>query len=151
MYKKSSADSKAAPVPYNIKIDVMLKMLGVTFILMCLMVLGCATTPDMRLSNDALTYLEKGDYKTAEEKLTEALEINPDNPYALLNMGVTYSNTNRFKEAREMFLKVIDIGDNTRVAASNKDWAMGITLIDLAVENLSIIELEKGNVSMLED
>ena len=149
MFKEWIAYSEASPVPDNGKIDVMLKTLGVSLIFMCLMVLGCATlSMDTSLSNDAFTSIEKGDYNAAEEQLTKALEINPNNPYALMNMGVTYLNTNRIEEARKMFQKVIDIGGDHRVAKSNHDWATEFTLTEVARDNLSLINY---NISLLRD
>ena len=47
------------------------------------------------------------DYQSAEKYLAEALALNPENPYALLNKGVVYENTDRKPQAIAMYQKVI--------------------------------------------
>ncbi len=53
---------------------------------------GCATTgSDMAYSNQGFEELSKHNYTKAEEYLEKALEINSNNAYAILNMGVCLS------------------------------------------------------------
>ena len=42
----------------------------------------------MMLSDQGFELLEAEDYETAEDYFKRALEINPDNPYALLNSTI---------------------------------------------------------------
>jgi cell division septation protein DedD len=70
--------------------------------------MGCAGK-DMKLTTQGSEAIFMNDYKNAEKYLNEALALNPENPYALLNMGVVYENTDRQEQAIAMYQKVIDI------------------------------------------
>ena len=100
---------------------------------------GCATLhEDMRLSNQGLEQISKGNYQEAEKYLERALSINPDNPYAILNMGVVYHNTGRKVQAREMYKKVISLSKMENAQQSNEEWALGKDLVEIAKRNLEI-------------
>ncbi len=102
--------------------------------------LACATTTrDMTYSNLGFEELSKKNYGAAEEYLSKALEYNPDNPYAILNMGVVYQNTGRPDKAREMYQKVIEMNTKANAEKSNKDWAVGKELSDIAKKNLATL------------
>ncbi|MDD5168925.1 MAG: tetratricopeptide repeat protein [Syntrophales bacterium] len=107
------------------------------FALVCL-VFGCAATisKDMQLSEQGFEYLNKGNYVEAEKYYDQALAENPNNPYAILNLGVIYQNTKRIPKAKEMYQKVIKLNPTDIVAKSNKEGAAGKTLVDLAKDNL---------------
>ncbi|MCX5878996.1 MAG: tetratricopeptide repeat protein, partial [Deltaproteobacteria bacterium] len=62
--------------------------------MLCFILGGCATQ-DMELSNEGFQEISRKNYGQAEVNLKKALSINPDNPYALLNMGVVYQETGR--------------------------------------------------------
>ena len=101
---------------------------------------GCATTTsDMAYSDRGFEELSKHSYQKAEEYLEKALEINPNNPYAILNMGVVYQNTGRPEKAREMYNKVIEMDSKAAASRSNKDWAVGKELADIARKNLQTL------------
>jgi len=98
---------------------------------------GCATASmDMAYSNRGFEELSKNNYEKAEEYLERALAINPDNAYALLNMGVVYQNTGRLDKAREMYNRVIELNRKAVAEKSNKDWAQGKDLNEIAKKNL---------------
>jgi len=103
---------------------------------------ACAATltEDDRLSEQGFQELSGRDYREAERFLDEALSLNPDNPYALLNMGVVYQNTGRMEEAQEMYEKVIALVPEAKATVSNKSSAVGKPLAELARENLVILE-----------
>ena len=90
----------------------------------------------MRLSNKGLGEIKKGNYQEAEKHLQKALSIKPDNPYAVLNMGVVYFNTDRKEQAREMFNKVLSLADKEKAQKSNGNWAIGKELVEIAKGNL---------------
>ena len=103
------------------------------------MLVGCATLhEDMRLSNQGLEQISKGNYQQAEEYLERALSMNPNNPYAILNMGVVYHNTGRKVQAREMYNKVLSFSIIEKVQISNEEWAVGNDLVGVAKRNLEI-------------
>jgi general secretion pathway protein D len=103
------------------------------------MVAGCVTflqSEDMRLSNKGLKEVKKGNFQEAEKYLQKALSIKPDNPYAVLNMGVVYFNTDRKEQARENFNKVISIAEKENAQDSNENWAVGKELVEISKRNL---------------
>jgi Flp pilus assembly protein TadD len=79
---------------------------------------GCAEK-DVVLSNRGFEEISKGHYGEAETHLKKALMLNPNNPYALLNMGVVYHETGRFEKAREMYERVIALQPGERANLSN--------------------------------
>lgn len=106
---------------------------------------ACASTltEDDRLSEQGFQELSGRNYREAERFLDEALSLNPDNPYALLNMGVVYQNTGRMEEAKEMYEKVIALAPEGKATVSNKGSAVGKPLAELARENLIILEKQR--------
>ena len=106
-------------------------------LILSVVLIGCVSwREDMRLSNKGLDQINEGNYQKAEEYLQRALKINPDNSYAILNMGVVYYETGRKDQAREMFLKVLDIAQKEKASHSNKDWAVGKDVVEIAKKNL---------------
>jgi len=104
---------------------------------------GCCTmaiTKDMQLSNQSLEHIINQDYAKAESDLNEALEVNPNNPYAVLNMGVVYQNTNRSDKAKAMYEKVIKLNPEETASKSNLDKFRGKSLVDIAKENLKTLQ-----------
>jgi len=94
---------------------------------------GCAgLSADMRLSNRGYENILSRDYTQAEKHLAEALAINPDNPYALINMGVVYENTGREAQAREMYEKARAVGSREVPSRTSQDWAKDKSLAEIA-------------------
>ena len=91
---------------------------------------------DTRLSNLAYDDLLKRDYQQAEKYLEEALALNPNNPYALLNMGVVYQRTGRIPEARIMYMKVIAHNPEVLAVKASSEKSSGQSLADIAAKNL---------------
>jgi general secretion pathway protein D len=110
-------------------------------LMMSVMLVGCVSLrEDMRLSNKGLGEIKDGHYQEAEKYLQRALSINPDNPYAILNMGVVYYETGRKEQAREMFNKVLSIAEQEKAEQSNQDWAVGRDVTEIAKKNLENME-----------
>ena len=110
-------------------------------VLIVVLLAGCATiSEDLRLSDLGFQELSKGNYEQAEKYLIKALEINPFNPYAILNLGVVYQNTGRLEKAREAYHYVISLHAEDTVAVSNDPAAIGKSLEDIARENLSKLQ-----------
>ncbi len=98
---------------------------------------GCMTK-DMRVMDKGFKCLNDNDLVKAEEYFNESLAINTNNLYAILNLGVVYEKTGRNKEAREMYVKVINSGVQDKVgAATGEEDKSGMALIDIAKENLA--------------
>jgi len=108
-------------------------------ILIIVMVAGCVNflrSEDMRLSDKGLKEIKKGNYQEAEKYLQKTLSTKPDNPYAVLNMGVVYFNTDRKEQARENFNKVLSLAEKEKAQESNENWAVGKELVEIAKRNL---------------
>ncbi len=110
-------------------------------LLLIVLAVGCATGKgmvynDMQLADQGFEALDQGRYGDAENYLDKALAINPNNPYALLNLGVVYENTRRFSKAKVMYEKVIQLNPPNIAGRSNLVGRAGKTLVDLAKENL---------------
>jgi general secretion pathway protein D len=119
-----------------------MKRIGGVFTIFILLVLsaGCATeSKDMAYMNRGFDELSNRNFQKAEEYLEKALSINPNNAYAILNIGVVYQNTQRPEKAREMYNKVIELESKSPASRSNKDWAIGGKLSDIAKKNLETL------------
>ncbi len=97
-------------------------------------------TEDMRLSDLGYQFLEAKDYDKAKHYLEQALEINPDNPYALLNMGVIYEAQGKRDEAIKMYEKVITLNPEDRAFESTDAEKIGHKLSDIATDNLKRLQ-----------
>ncbi len=93
-------------------------------------------TEDMRLSDQGFELLEVEDYDTAQDYFEKALEINPDNPYALLNLGVVYDVKGEREKAIRMYEKVIQLDPDDRATLSTNPEETGNRLVDIAKDNL---------------
>jgi hypothetical protein len=108
---------------------------------------GCATQ-DMELSNEGFQSISEKNYGQAETSLEKALSINPDNPYALLNMGVVYQETGRLSKARQMYEKVIALQPKEVAEQSNTGSFAGKGLADIARENLKLLEAKEAELTV---
>ena len=107
-------------------------------IILPLITAGCASS-DQNLANKGFTAIENGHYADAERMLTEAVQQNPENPYALLNLGTVYQRTGRFDQARDLFEKVIAMNAQQNPTKRSKfveDWK---NLKQIAEDNLKTL------------
>jgi len=103
-----------------------------------LLLSACAST-DQRLADKGFEAIENGQLADAERVLTEALDSNPDNPYALLNLGAVYQRTGRFDQAREMFERVVALDPQEVPARRSKFVQASKTLREIAEDNLKTL------------
>ena len=117
-------------------------MKRVRIILIVLFFLGISACillkEDARLVNQGYNSLVNGNVGEAEQQFNAALEVNPDNPYAMLNLGVIYAHTGREELARAMYWKVIesDASNSTYPARVGEDGMKGQSLKKIAETNL---------------
>ncbi len=97
---------------------------------------GCVTK-DMRVMDKGFECLDNDDLVKAEAYFNESLAINPDNPYAMLNLGVVYEKTGRNAEAKAMYSKLINSGSRDKA---------GKTTGDNSKSGMALIEMAKGNL-----
>ncbi len=91
---------------------------------------------DMRLSGLGFLHLQAKEYDKAREYYEMALEINPNNPYAILNMGVIYEMEGDKDKAAEMYNRLIDLDPDERAFISTDSTQTGRRLTDIARDNL---------------
>ena len=72
----------------------------------------------MQWADLGYTSLEKGDYDQAKKYLSKSLQINPDNAYALINMGVIYGKESNKVLAATMYERVIALNSQEKAASS---------------------------------
>jgi Flp pilus assembly protein TadD len=95
---------------------------------------------DMTLTNEGYQEMLDQNYEKAEAFFDLALSVNPENPYALLNLGVVYHNTGRIEQAKQMYRKVIDLKPTLKAKNSTNNDFKGKTLSEIAKKNLRAIE-----------
>ena len=116
----------------------MRKLNVMVFVAIAVLMFGCSmVAKDVQLTETGFQQLQANELEAAEQSFVEALNHNPNNPYAMLNLGVVYQNTNRIDQAVEMYQQVIDRNGPETVGKSTKEGNAGKTLVDLAKANLS--------------
>ena len=106
-----------------------------------LLLVGCAST-DMLHVNRGYEAINGGRLVEAEQHLASALEVNPDNPYTLLNLGYVYQHTGRYDAAREMYRGVIALDSGDRPSKVSVDSLKGLSVVELAQRNLAMLPAE---------
>jgi len=110
-----------------------MKQISLLALFMLGILAGCTgLSKDMQLSEKGFQSMSQGDYQQAESYLQQALAINPNNPYALLNLGVVYQNSGQYQNARELYEKLIELNPNATASNSNITQAKGKTLVEIA-------------------
>jgi tetratricopeptide (TPR) repeat protein len=99
---------------------------------------GCVSR-DMRLVNKGFSAIERGQLVEAEKVLLEAVQANPNNPYALLDLGTVYQRTDRFDQARVMFEKVIALDSKQKPTKHSQSVNGAKTLREIAEDNLKML------------
>ena len=101
---------------------------------------GCATSPhvsqDIFLVEQGFEELSNRNYLEAEAYLRAALDINPNNPYTLLNLGVVFQDTGRTKEAVQTYQRVLELNPEETAVKSNREGYSGKKIVEIARENL---------------
>lgn len=93
------------------------------------------------LADIGFAKLQNKEFEKAKGYFNQALKINPDNPYALINMGIIYEHEMDNVQAAEMYRQVLDLagrGGSEDGAGEGVDAA----LQNVARENLK--QLEQG-------
>ena len=80
--------------------------------------------------------LQVGDFSKAKMLFLKVLEIDPANPFAMMNMGVIYEKEGRNDLAIKMYQEIIAGGSDAVADKTNDPDKTGMTLRELAMENL---------------
>jgi tetratricopeptide (TPR) repeat protein len=111
-----------------------------SLIAIMIIAVACASLDEGDYLQEGYEMMTQGNYIKAEEYFTKVLDINPNNPYALLNLGVVYQNTNRMEQAKAMYNKVIALGATDMPHEVTQATAKGKSLVQIAKDNLSTLE-----------
>ncbi len=115
--------------------------------------IGCATTPPGMSENDAgFKLANAGQYSQAESYFLRALEANPNNPYALANLGQVYEMSGRFSQSREMYQRLLNVPPNAQPNVLRK-FGQGIndeteSFHDMAERNLASMKDKADNTNV---
>ena len=107
-----------------------------------LLLVGCATA-DMRLVNRSYEAINQSKLVEAEQHLESALEINPDNPYTLLNMGYVFQQSGRYDEARVMYQRLIALHSDEKPGKVLVESLKGYSFAELAQRNLAMLPADE--------
>lgn len=113
--------------------------LGVT--MAALFVAGCASGPSAELRK-GWELMVAEDYAAARDQYEAVLVEYPNNPYALLNLGVAYHRLGETERARANYQAAIEHGGNaevTQVAEETGVDSRTSTVADLARQNLEAL------------
>ncbi len=91
------------------------------------------------LADMGFAKLQKGEYDKAKAYFNQALKINPDNPYALINLGVVYEHEGKPGEAAEKYRQVLNLAGQ-EVGEGEEPQAVEQALQNAARENLRHLE-----------
>jgi len=89
--------------------------------------------------------LMEGELQEAKEFFEEALEIDSQNPYALMNLGVVYEKELHPQQALIMYRAAAATGSEKIAEESSDPEATGRTIVELALEHIERIE-NKGAI-----
>ncbi|MGW8194162.1 MAG: type II secretion system secretin GspD [Desulforhopalus sp.] len=88
--------------------------------------------------------LQANELTGARDYFMKALEIDPKNPFALMNMGVVYEKEGQPELALRMYQAVVDSGSVAVADASSDPDKVGVSLTELAQESIERITLGSG-------
>ncbi len=91
---------------------------------------------DMEWCQMGYEYILEKRYDLAKECMEEALKINPENAFALLNMGTIYTFEGENEQAVKLYEKVIALNSNDVAKSCTDKYGKGRKIIDIAIKNL---------------
>lgn len=93
--------------------------------------------------------VEKGFQKLQEDHIDEAqeyfqtaLQDDPGNPYALINMGVVSERQGNTREALHYYQSVITLGSKDTATSASDPEKRGAPLVQIAMENIERLQSE---------
>lgn len=69
-------------------------------------------------------FFDEGKYEEAVKNYSRALNIEPENIDALINIGLAYRHLEKYDKAIEYYDKVLEIESNNKVAINNIGWSL---------------------------
>lgn len=97
----------------------------------------------VKLTEIGYQKLQNNEIQGAKEYFKEALEVNPSNPYALINLGVVYEREGKKEMAIDTYQQVIMSSSGiSSTGATSKDGE-GLPLLQVARENIQRLRGDK--------
>ena len=94
----------------------------------------------VKLADIGYEKLAGGQNLAAKDYFMESLEIDPNNPFALINLGVLFEKEQAYPQAIQMYQRVIDTG-TYEVARSPEGYeGIDISLVQIARENIAHVK-----------
>ncbi|WP_136796474.1 type II secretion system secretin GspD [Desulfosediminicola ganghwensis] len=90
----------------------------------------------MILTERGFEYLVQERNVEAREYFEEALELDPENPYTLLNIGVIEEREGNYPAAAQYYQKVITTGTTATALEASDSSKEGLSLVQIARENI---------------
>ncbi|OQX20313.1 MAG: type II secretion system protein GspD [Desulfobulbaceae bacterium A2] len=91
----------------------------------------------LRLVEQGFARMQGEDFDGAGQFFLEALKLTPDNPYALLNLGVIRERQGKTEEAIRLYRRVLTLNGPELAERASEPGAAGKRLVDIARENLA--------------
>lgn len=102
---------------------------------------GCAS---QEIANDkmriAVDWKKQGDMTMYRNLVNEAYQADPNNPFALNDMGTIAESEGRYKDAEGFYNKALANAGDKRVSVSDVKADQGMLLKDLVAQNLKNIQ-----------
>jgi general secretion pathway protein D len=84
--------------------------------------------------------LQQKEYGAAKGYFLQALKIDPENPYALINMGIIYEHEQQPHKAEEIYKQVLELADSRQDTTESGHTPEDQALLNTARENLRKIK-----------
>jgi tetratricopeptide (TPR) repeat protein len=120
-----------------------LTTIGCIAVLVVFWVAGCATVPDSADNSRGVELLKNAQVEKAFAQFEKAYQENPENPFALNNMGyVQEMKYKNYAEAARLYQKAIEKAEagQTRITVSDNRNMNGKPLAQIARENLARVK-----------
>jgi len=119
----------------------MRRFAAIAFLTLGLALPGCASQRSRDLEA-GWELMQAQNYAAARDKYIEILAENPNEPFALLNLGVAYHNLGEYDLARQNYEAAIEHGKNaevTRVVEEGSVKTTATTVADKGRDNLALL------------
>ncbi len=98
----------------------------------------------VKLADIGYELLSSGRNQEAKQYFQQALSISPNNPFALINLGVVFEKEKAYPQAIQMYQRVIDSG-TPEIARSPEGYEeIDLSLVQIARENIDHVKKLMG-------
>ena len=101
---------------------------------------GCTYSQSAKKQSEGIDALVQGDVEKFKAEVRSAYQMDPDDPYAMNNMGVVYELEGNREKAIEMYKKAAQNAGDLSVKKSSREGDKDRLLRDVADENRKRVE-----------